>query len=274
MAAPLSQGQGARTGLKVLTHDYMMQGMSTVHREKRKFIEAADHAVVLPALSELDAAMGESELLDSVAPIRLVSVGGSLAVCLFKNRESSADVDCILDPNIAAAPDYVAAFSEAVQRTSRQMDLPDDWLNRQVEVFVARNRVAHLFLESVAQGIVLYEGASLVVYAGRLDWALERKVRRVAHAQERRIRKNVDVGDAAAIIEFMTRRQDGKPLSFAFVRGLNENQFDVPPTDTALHQVASQYMAMYGTQGLVDLEWDEAEQKHKYRDLEGQWVWY
>ncbi|AEO53070.1 hypothetical protein MYCTH_2293935 [Thermothelomyces thermophilus ATCC 42464] len=38
-----------------------------------------------------------------VAPIRLISIGGALAVRVCHNREASYDIDCMLDPNIAAS---------------------------------------------------------------------------------------------------------------------------------------------------------------------------
>ncbi|OAA64212.1 hypothetical protein SPI_02859 [Niveomyces insectorum RCEF 264] len=228
---------------------------------------------MLRGLTNLDAAIGRSELLMSISPIRLVSIGGSLAVCLLQNRAASVDIDCILDPNIAVAPDYVQDFNAAVSRAARRSELAGDWLNRELETFVSRSRLGNLFLESIEQGIALYEGTNLVVYAGRLDWALERKMRRVSHVHDRRKKKDVDITDAAAIIAYMVK-STGKPLSFEYVRGLNENGFDVPPTDVALQTVADFYVAAYGTQGLVDLVWDEEKQQFKYKNLEGTWVWY
>ncbi|EPE06569.1 hypothetical protein F503_02697 [Ophiostoma piceae UAMH 11346] len=224
-------------------------------------------------LTYLDNEIGGNEYLMSIAPIRLISIGGSLAVCLLGNRTTSVDIDCILDPSIAAAPEYVHEFETTVWSAARESGLAEDWLNRELEVFVARNRVTSLFLESVEQGIALYEGANLVVYAGRLDWALERKVRRVSHAQDRRKTKDVDIPDSAAIIAYMVSKT-GKPLSFDYIKSLNENGFDVPPTDVALKEIADYYVAAYETQGLVDLVWDEENQMHKYKNVEGTWVWY
>ncbi|OAA66310.1 hypothetical protein ISF_04148 [Cordyceps fumosorosea ARSEF 2679] len=121
-----------------------------------------------------------------------------------------------------------------------------DWLNDQLAIFVRRDKRRALFLESVQQGIILYEGDNLLVYAGRLDWALERKVRRVAHAKDRRRDKNVDTTDAAAIIKLMTSRDEyDTPLTFEF-------GFDVPPSDEAIRQVARYYKETYGDGGITE----------------------
>jgi len=225
------------------------------------------------ALALLDEQIGESDLLMSVAPIRLISIGGSLAVCVLGNRESSYDIDCVLDPNIAAAAEYADEFKRAVEKVATKGDLANLWLNRQLETFISRTKRANLFMESVQQGIPIYSGTNLTIYAGRLDWALERKLRRVAHAKDRRKQKDVDIPDAAALIRRMVS-DSGRPLTFEYTSSLNYNGFDVPPTKGALQEVAQYYAGVYGDVGLVELVWDDDHQKNKYRGLDDQWVWY
>lgn len=82
------------------------------------------------ALSLLDTEIGNREILMSVAPIRLVSIGDCMAVCLLQNRESSWDIDCILDPNVAAVDEYAEDFRAAVAEVSIQQGLSSKWLNR------------------------------------------------------------------------------------------------------------------------------------------------
>jgi hypothetical protein len=208
----------------------------------------------------------------SVAPLRLISVGGSLAVRVCHNREASYDIDCILDPNIAAATDYLVELQRAISAVAEQGGYIEDWLNREVELFVSKDRRMDLFLESVQQGITIYEGANLVIYAGRLSWALERKVRRIAHARDRRGNKDVDVSDAAALVRLM--RQDGKPpISFRYIRELNLNGFELPPTDDAIQEVAELYAEKYGEVGIADMVWDADTAKWKYQGLKNDWVW-
>jgi hypothetical protein len=199
----------------------------------------------------LDDEIGTREVLLGVAPIRLISIGGYLSVCLLGNREASYDIDCVLDPNLAAADDYVSELRAAISSVALEEGLDEQWLNWELQTFVSRPRRNDLFLESVEQGISLYSGPNLVVFAGRLDWALERKMRRVSYALERRQVKNVDLGDAAALIRYMVGRTH-RPLSFGYVRGLNYNGFDVTPTDAALRAVARYYTETYGEVGLIE----------------------
>jgi hypothetical protein len=223
-------------------------------------------------LALLDAEIGENELLMSVAPLRLISVGGSLAVRVCRNREASYDIDCMLDPNVARAAEYLAEFRAAVSRVANKGGYPADWLNQQVEMFVAENRRMDLFLESVQQGITMYEGENLVIYAGHLSWALERKIRRIAHVRDRRMIKNVDVPDAAALVRLM-RRPGDPPISFQYIRELNLNGFDVPPTDEAIQEVADYYAQTYGEVGVAEMVWDADAGKWKYRGHDNEWVW-
>lgn len=187
----------------------------------------------------------------SVAPIRLMSVGGSMAVCLLKNRESSWDIDCMLDPNVAAVEEFADDFKAAVQRVSDIAEFEEGWLNRDLETFIHRPKRMALFLESVEQNIVIYPGVNLCVYAGKLEWALERKVRRIAHTRRAEQGKDVDMRDAAALIKQIVEKT-GQPLTYDYVRGLNYNGFDLPPTEDALYRVARFYEHTYGSPGLVE----------------------
>ncbi|KAK5988935.1 hypothetical protein PT974_10432 [Cladobotryum mycophilum] len=224
------------------------------------------------AMTLLDAEIAKSELLMSVTPIRLISVGGSLAVCLLRNRVASYDIDCVLDPNLAAVKEYADEFKEAVLNVAEDGGFGADWLNRQLETFISRDRRTDLFLESVDQGINVYTGSNLLIFAGRLDWALERKMRRVAHAQDRRGNKNVDIPDAAALVRYMVN-QTNQPLSFEYIRGLNYNGFDVMPSDSAMMAVAKYYAETYGSVGLAEMVWDTERNQHRYQGLDGEWIW-
>jgi hypothetical protein len=178
----------------------------------------------------------------------------------------------MLDPNIASAADYLTEFTTAVTQVAEKGGYTPDWLNQQVELFVSKDRRMGLFLESVQQGLTIYAGPNLVIYAGRLSWAMERKVRRVAHARDRRRTKRVDVTDAAALVRLM-RRPGEPPVSFRYIRELNLNGFDVPPTDEAIREVAEHYASVYGEVGVADMVWDAEVGKWKYRGLQDDWVW-
>lgn len=62
----------------------------------------------------LDAEIADNDLLMSISLIWLITIGGSLAVRLCRNRKLSYDIDYILDPNIAAVDDYANDFALTV----------------------------------------------------------------------------------------------------------------------------------------------------------------
>lgn len=208
------------------------------------------------ALKLLDNEIENHELLMSIAPIRLISIGGALAVRILKNRHSTFDIDCVLDPNISAVRYFAEEFDYAVSIVAMEAQETEDWLNQQMSMFIARNRREHLFLESVKQGIIVFQGDNLIIYAGDLTWALERKIRRVSYARDRRGAQNIDLTDAAALIHYMLNPAgDAKkpPLTAEYIRSLNMNGFDPEPTPTALKEVADFYRKAYGEEGIVGL---------------------
>ncbi|KAK2595120.1 hypothetical protein QQS21_007146 [Conoideocrella luteorostrata] len=226
------------------------------------------------ALALLDVKIASNDLLMSVAPIRLITVGGCLAVRLCHSREASYDIDCLLDPHVTAVQDYSAEFEQVVREVAREGGFYRDWLNQQVSIFVSRGRRTSLFFESVQQDIAVYRGRNLVVYAGRLDWALEGKVRRVSHSRSHRGCKDVDLPDAAALIHLMRKEGDKLPISFQYVRDLNFNGFDVGPKEEALKEIAKYYFEEYGEVGLAEMSWDNDLGKWKYQADDETWVWY
>ena len=206
-----------------------------------------------------------------MAPLRLISVGGFLAVKLFHNRETTTDIDVLIDPNVDADRDYRATVLEAINAVSKAHGFAEDWINDQLRIFVKDDLRMLLFLESVQQNVLLYDGVNLQIYAGRLDFALERKLRRIAQRQGNR---NVDhdVSDALAIVHYMVSN-DGRPLSKDECVGLDENGFGLLIDEAAVDLVAERYLDKYGVQGIVRMGWDADAQKWRYRSLEGKWIY-
>lgn len=223
------------------------------------------------ALTLLDEELGRSELISAVAPLRLISVGGFLAVKFFHNRETTTDIDVLIDPNVDADRDYRATVLEAINAVSKAHGFAEDWLNDQLRIFIKDDLRMLLFLESIQQNVLLYAGENLQIYAGHLDFALERKLRRIAQRQGNR---NIDddTSDALAIVHHMVS-SNGHPLSREECVGLDENGFGLLIDEAAVDLVAERYLDKYGVQGIVRIGWDAATQKWRYRSLEGEWIY-
>ncbi|KAI1247137.1 hypothetical protein MGN70_011023 [Eutypa lata] len=194
------------------------------------------------ALAALDAEIGRSELLMSVAPIRLMAVGGFVSVKLFQNRNSTIDVDCLMDPNFDAVQEYRTEFWRAVRQVAVTLNHETDWLNDELRNFIRSSKRQDLFLESVEQDIVMYQGQNLTIFAGKMEWALERKIRRIANANRPRLK---DIDDAVAVTRFIIETCGG-PLGADDVEQLNRNGFDVANMRRGMEMVASRYMELHG----------------------------
>ena len=90
--------------------------------------------------------MGQSELIAAIAPLRLVAIGGFLAVYLFRNRDGSVDIDCLVDPKVTAVEEYKAEDRNAIRDVAYENDLPPDCLNDKMVIFIARNGRKRFFL--------------------------------------------------------------------------------------------------------------------------------
>lgn len=208
----------------------------------------------------------------SVAPLRFIAYGGLLAVTVFGNRESTKDVDVLLEPNVYEAEEYRHELEELVQGIAAEANYKPDWFNDELKLFIGRDKRQQLFFDSFDQHIIAFQGTNMVIYAGSLDFGLERKLRRL---EERRgeLRGTKDASDSVAIVHQLNAGS-AHPLSMEYVQGLDRNGFGIPVGQRAIEAVSQEYIRTYRVQGLVELVWDEKYEKHKYLNLEGDWVWY
>lgn len=204
----------------------------------------------------------------SVAPIRFITIGGMLAVSLFGNRSSTKDIDFLLDPSVDAVEEYRAEVLKVIRGVARKSGFSNNWMNDELRIFIGGSKRLSLFLQSVRQGVIAYEGHNMTIYAGRLDFALERKLRRLNEKLGRP--RELDLSDAVTLVHWLKR--DGHPLSLEYVRGLDENGLGLPVGDAGIDATAREYVAVYGTQGIVEMTWDEAEQRSRYRNLQDEFV--
>jgi len=206
------------------------------------------------ALSMLDEGIGHSDLLVAVAPIRFITVGGMLAVSVFGNRPATKDIDFLLDPNVEAVKEYHEEVMKVIRDVAIAGNFNEDWMNDDFQIFVGRSKRPSLFMQSVEQGVIAYQGKNLLVYAGRLDFALERKIRRISDPGDRA--RDLDLSDAISLVHWL-KSEDGHPLSTEYVTNLDENQIGMPIRREGIDRVAREYIKVYGTQGIVDMTWDE-----------------
>ncbi|KAI0465822.1 hypothetical protein F4859DRAFT_347037 [Xylaria cf. heliscus] len=208
-------------------------------------VEPAD---IEEALSALDDEFRKSDLLMSLAPVRFMTSGGTLAVKYFHVRKATKDVDCLTDPNIEAAKDYHNEIIFAVQRVAKALNLKDDWFNDDLKGFVRTEKRMDLFLQAVDQGIVIFQGVNLVVFAARMDWQLERKLRRIAAGTNRRGDVK-DISDAIALVKHI--KGAGPPLTRQYLEGLNFNGWE-PSMSRGIEIVRKEYVRVYGEAGIAE----------------------
>ncbi|KAI3342151.1 hypothetical protein F4824DRAFT_495087 [Ustulina deusta] len=220
------------------------------------------------ALGLLDSAIGTSDLLAPLAPIRFICFGGALAVKVFQNREDTEDIDILLDPSVEAISLYHEEIQRAVSAAAAQGRYEEDWFSDACRLFIAQEKRPRLFAKSVQQDIVVYRGRNLVIYAASLDTALERKLRRLDCNLTSRDR-GADVSDAVALVHALRGEH---PVGKDYVQALDLNELRTPVKHSSIDLVAQEYIRKHRQQGIVEMNWDETRQGCTYTNLQGELV--
>jgi len=186
--------------------------------------------------------MSKSDFLAAFAPINVVTIGGFLSVTYFKNRESTGDLDYMIDPEWIEDDEIKTPLKDAINSVARKEKLELDWMNDELEIWATPTALKTIFEQAYAQNIILFDGQSLKVWAAPLEWALERKLRRIAFAD--RGGKEVDMEDALALFRYF-RSAHGGSLDMEYFRKLNMNGFDLVPEPNHMEMVAANYRALY-----------------------------
>ncbi len=198
--------------------------------------------VIRAALERLDHEMGKDDFLAAFAPINVISAGGFLAVKFFKNRDATGDLDYMIEPQWAKDDEIEFPLKRAIESVAKKERFEDDWMNNDLEIWATGKTRDALFEQAYKQNIVLFKGKALQIWAVPFEWALERKLRRIAYSD--RGGKKVDMEDAVALFKYF-RDASKKPLDMEYFRNLNMNGFDRVPERHHMELVAANYQEKY-----------------------------
>ncbi|TPX19737.1 hypothetical protein DIZ76_017529 [Coccidioides immitis] len=196
------------------------------------------------ALTYLDEEIGKSKNLRKAVPIKLVAVGGFVAVSYFQNRASTEDLDYMIDPALENLTKIEDKLGRAIKNVADKKGYDEGWVNDKVRLFAVGDSAQPLFRDSVAQNVVLWEGKNLIVYAVKWEWSLARKVKRIGST-----RREADVSDAVALLRKIVE-ENGRPISRERAKSWDQIVF-TPIEDSALDKVAEEYEKKYESSGFM-----------------------
>ncbi|KAK2808493.1 hypothetical protein FQN50_004702 [Emmonsiellopsis sp. PD_5] len=194
-------------------------------------------------LLALDAKLGKQDMIVAFAPIKLITAGGFLAVNYLQNRASTGDLDYLLDPEWASDKDIKGLIHDAIHAVADDLRFNYEWANEGMATFVTSSTRKALFEQAHKQDIVLFAGENIHVLAAPIEWALERKIRRVFIANRER-KAEFDLSDCLAMLKVLREKNNG-PLNYEYIRSLNANGFDVVPSGEAMDSIAATYREKY-----------------------------
>ncbi|PGH21400.1 hypothetical protein AJ80_03317 [Polytolypa hystricis UAMH7299] len=195
-------------------------------------------------LQVLDDEMGEDPFITAFAPIKVIAAGGYIAVAHLQCRDSTDDIDYLLEPQWVGDPDIQPPFRNAVLHVAEKLRFNDRWMNEDMAHYVAKGARRYLFRSAEQQNIVLFQGTNLIMLAAPMEWVLERKLRRI-YSGARGKRRDEDVVDAVALLKHL-RDQAGQPLDRVRVSQLTiVNAWDVMPDMSTMNLVEDRYRRTY-----------------------------
>jgi hypothetical protein len=172
-----------------------------------------------------------------------MTFGGFIAVTYLRNRETTNDIDYLLDPTLPNVRKLEVKLRKAIQTVSEKAHYSTKWANDNLGVYAAGERRVHLFNDTVAQDIVVYRGKHLIVYAGKWEWILDRKLKRITLED-----REDDLEDSVAILKVLTDKAGG-PISKITIKSWYFNMFEQIP-DEVLEQVGTRFKLQFGVEGL------------------------
>ncbi|PGH19381.1 hypothetical protein AJ80_04022 [Polytolypa hystricis UAMH7299] len=194
-------------------------------------------------LEALDAELGKHDMIVAFAPITMLTAGGFLAVNYLKSRSATGDLDYLLDPEWEADEEIKNPLREAINQVAEDLTFNHQWANDDITLFVTSEARKSLFEQAERQAIVLFNGEHIRVLAAPMEWAVERKIRRLYAASRERSDK-FDLGDCLAMLKYLRERNNG-PLDREHIRTLNLNGFDVVPDDQTMDTIETAYRDSY-----------------------------
>ncbi|EEH08778.1 conserved hypothetical protein [Histoplasma capsulatum var. duboisii H88] len=195
-------------------------------------------------LRALDAELAKHHMIVAFSPITVITAGGFVAVTYLQNRNATGDLDYLLAPEWAADPDIKNSLRDAIIKVSNDLGFNYEWANDDMAIFVTHEAQKWLFEQAEKQDIVLFLGQHIRVLAAPIEWAVERKIRRLFEGT--RDRKAVfDLSDCLAMLKWLRDRNDG-PLDRERIRGLDVNGFGVGPDKATMDTIATAYCEKYG----------------------------
>lgn len=200
--------------------------------------------MVILGLEALDSEIENDPWLGAFAPLTLIAADGFVAVTYLQSRESTEDLDYLIEPRWAQDDDIKKPLREVIDKVGSQMKFNADWINEELALFVTKVSSVLLFEEAQKQNIILWESRNLLILAAPMAWAFERKLRRIATA-DRGQKSELDLEDALAMLKHLRERNDGLLLDREHIRRLNVNSFDIIPDSATMDFVAAAHRAKY-----------------------------
>ncbi|KAL4780844.1 hypothetical protein BJX76DRAFT_337007 [Aspergillus varians] len=205
--------------------------------------QSLDANALQKALQALDEELGKFDFIVAFAPIKLITAGGFLAVNYLNNRESTKDLNYLLDPEWATDEDIKGPLEQAILRVSHRLQISEKWANEDMAFYVTKETRIHLFRKALKQNIILFRGDNVIILAAPIKWAVKRKIRWMfTPGQSRKV--EIDMGDLLAMLKWMRDRKGG-PLNREHLRTQSLNSFDVVPDSSGMERIATAYREKY-----------------------------
>ena len=130
------------------------------------------------------------------------------------------------------------------------MHFVEDWANDEVTLFLSLLRdPKDLFDRSIQQGVLLYNGINLQIYAVLWLWVLSRKMKRLQ--MEGQKPRDVDWSDCVSIT-YMIIQDSGEPVRTSALTEFDHTDREPPVFANTIDSVNERFQQKYGFDGFIN----------------------
>ncbi|KAF4448391.1 hypothetical protein F53441_8199 [Fusarium austroafricanum] len=179
---------------------------------------------------------------------QLVTVGGAVNTLYLQSRISTHDVDFFLE-NASSSTHH--AIHEAARFANRQRGgrLGAEWLNNATQLFMPVQLQQTLFRAALEQGVVVFEGGGLRVYAAPWSYAFCGKLNRLSDPLSGGEPRPYDLADAVVYLHEYLRTTGRQTVGVRQVREWCK-QYNKKMTDEVLRRVDDAYYQQYSRRAI------------------------
>ena len=180
--------------------------------------------------------------------VRVVTVGGAVNTIYLQSRQSTHDVDFVLEDPTSPQHQFIHEAARSAARSAaanQRVQLGANWFNNATQMLMSRQVQSSIARAAVQQNTIVHQYSGqqggLIVYAAPWAYAFCGKLNRLCETNPR----PYDISDAVVYLHEFLRTTGRQSVTRSEILGWCQ-EFGKNATNAVLDQVGNQYYQTYG----------------------------